>query len=426
MAYAFFFSYARSNNDAYLQQMFADLNDDIRQKSGLANGVDAGFFDQRGIELGDDWDATLVEALQSSRVFVAAASPGYFNSEYCGKEWALFRLRCQAAAGGKALPPLLKPIVWIAPLPVDGLPDDVKVGQLTMDDPQALQNTKGFRYLLKQLQAQRTLYNDLIYQLGDEIIEAGRQHPVAPLAQVPALAAVPAAFPRAAAAPLAGAARPAPAAASGPRHVHFVYLAADPNEFGAARPPEPYVDAGAGDWKPFFPDDTTRVHRLMQRRAAEDDLDFTSSELPLGADLIMRIEQAWQQRQLVVLVIDGWSLHWDAQRPQPVYQDLLRQLDGRFDYHWCVLVPWNEGDAPSTQQRDDICATVRNTFDRHATLAPNPMYFRDGIRSPGELKQSLAEVLTRLKEEIKKRAPVQRAVPTGPARPVVIGPSART
>jgi hypothetical protein len=75
-------------------------------------------------------------------------------------------------------------------------------------------------------------------------------------------------------------------------------------------------------------------------------------------------------------------------------------------------------------ERDAITATVRSTFDRHANLAPNPMFYRDGIRSVDELRRSLGDVLTRLKEEIKKRAPVSMPIPAGPAKSVVTGPSA--
>jgi hypothetical protein len=69
---------------------------------------------------------------------------------------------------------------------------------------------------------------------------------------------------------------------------------------------------------------------------------------------------------------------------------------------------------------------VQHTFHRHATLAPNPMFYREGIRSAQELQAAVAEVLTRLKEEIKRLAPVERPVPMGPPRLVVSGPSARS
>ena len=292
----------------------------MRTLRGLPAGAEVGFFDQRDLELGEDWDAALVDALQSAKVMVAIASPGYWKSEYCGKEWALFRARLTQAAGAGGKPaPLLKPVVWV-PFKIDELPPAVTGGQLTFGDPHALHNERGLRYLLKQIQEQRSAYNDLVEALAREIVDAADQHPLAPLATVPKLGQVASAFvdkgaatggaPGAAGAPAAtGSAAP-----GGPKHVAFIYVAAHPQAFGAARKAEPYVDVGGPDWKPFYPVNTTRVHRFVQSVVAGDDLDFTSETMPFGANLIARIDEAWRQRQIVVLVVDPWSVHWDAQR----------------------------------------------------------------------------------------------------------------
>ncbi|MGZ5131574.1 MAG: TIR-like protein FxsC [Caldimonas sp.] len=426
MGSEFFFSYTRGNNDLYLKKFFTDLSEEVRNRRGLPAGTEVGFFDQRNLELGEDWDAALVEALQSCKVMIAIASPGYWTSEYCGKEWAVFRARLAQAAGpGAKLPPLLKPVVWL-PFAFDTLPAAVAGGQLTFGDPHATHNVEGLRYLLKRIDEQRSAYEDVVESLAKEIIKAADQHPLPPLAAVPRLGQIAAAFPAKAApaAAAAGGAAPAPLPSpSGPKHVAFIYVAAHPQAFGAARKAEPYVDVGGPDWKPFYPVSTTRVHRFVQSVVAGDDLDFTSEALPFGANLIDRIDEAWRQRQIVVLIVDPWSLHWDAQRATPEYQTLLKALDSRLDYHWCVLVPWNESDAEAMADRAAITATVRDTFDRHANLAPNPMFYRDGIKNADELRTALGDVLTRLKEEIKKRAPVSMPIPAGPAKTVVTGPS---
>jgi FxsC-like protein len=427
MEYEFFFSYTRSNNDAYLKRLFKDLNNSIRLKRGLPDSAPVGFFDQRGIELGQDWDAVIVDALQNAKVMLAVASPGYFNSEYCGKEWELFQRRCDEHAkrtGTRA--PLLKTIVWVA-YAIDALPERVRQYQLLSGDPQAVHNVKGVRYMLQQNSKYRTAYNDYIDKLGDEIIGASATpgQRVSPLLPLPVLSSVRSAF---------GPAPPAPAppgaivlprlpGPSGPKHVHFVYVAASPARFGAARLAEPYVEEGGRDWRPFYPLDSRRVDPLLVQVAASNDLLFSVEYMAIDDKLIENIDQAWTRRQIVVLVLDPWSVHWDATQANPAYQALLRQLDGRLDYHWCVLVPWNEQDTACHSDRVAIMQTVRNTFDRHARLSPNPMFYRDGIASANELQATLAEVLTRLKEEINKRAVVERPVPLGQPRPTVYGPS---
>jgi FxsC-like protein len=410
MAYEFFLSYTRANNDPYLKQFFDELSQVIRDLQGAPASTAVGFFDQRELELGEDWDAGIVEALQTAKVVVPVFSPCFFKSEYCGKELALFRQRCEAAVGpGKPLPPLIKPVIWI-PLLNGAVPPALAPGQYTFGDPQALHNVRGFKYLLKQLQMYRTDYNDLTEKLAQEILAAGNAHPLKPLPAVPRLRDVPSLWTT-----MPGPSKPGGAApVSGPKHVRFVYVAADPAEFGAARSKDPYVDSGGADWKPFLPACKVRIHRFVQNLVSSDELDFTSEELPWSPRLIEDIRAALDRRHIVVLIVDGWSVHWKSQ-----YRDVLKALDERLDYHWCVLVPWNDQDADSVARRAEITATINQTFDRHANLSRNPMFYRDGIKSTDELTVALREVLTYLKDEIRKRAPVNMPVPAGPAKSVL-------
>lgn len=412
MAYEFFLSYTRANNDVFLKKFFDELSQAIRDLRGLPATADVGFFDQNNIELGEQWDATIVEALQTSNVFLAVASPGYFKSEYCGKEWELFRRRIAPGAGAKT-PPLVKPIVWI-PFNIASLPSGVTDVQLTFGDPQALHNQRGFKHLLKNLQEHQVAFNNLVEALAREIIDAADTHPAQRLQAVPQLRDLPSSFDA-----TARPGQPAvPVSPTGPKHVRFVYVAANPQEIGTARTVDAYVDAGGADWKPFYPDDLTRIHRLTQNFVSGDDLDFTSEEMAFGADLLQNIDDAWKKRQIVVLVVDGWSVQWNAK-----YRQVLSQLDSRLDYHWCVFVPRNEKDGDSARIRAQIDSVVSQTFDRHANLAPNPLFYRDNIKSAADLKAQLRDVLTKLKEEIKKRAPVDMPIPAGPSRTVVAGPS---
>ena len=420
MAYEFFLSYARANNDPFLKTFFDELSQAIRDRRGLARTADVGFFDQRDLELGELWDDTLVEALQTSHVFLAVTSPGYFKSEYCGKEWGLFRQRLiHAAGGGPRLAPLLKPVIWI-PIKdlISRLPPAVADGQLVLGDPHGIQNERGFKHLLKNRQAHDVLVNTLIEGLADEIVAAADGHPMPRLPNVPRLRDVKSAF--ATETPV-GAPPPPVASPTGPKHVRFVYVAASPNMFGNARDPDPYIENGGADWKPFYPQDPRRVHRLVQNFVSNDELDFTSEELPFSPNLLAQIDDAWRKRQIVVLIVDGWTVQWDANA-----RAVLQQLDARLDYHWCVFVPSNEGDRGSVDARVAIDAAISQTFDRHVNLAPNPLFFRANIASADDLRRNLQDVLTKLKEEIKKRAPVSRPIPAGPSRAVVTGPSAQS
>jgi hypothetical protein len=141
-----------------------------------------------------------------------------------------------------------------------------------------------------------------------------------------------------------------------------------------------------------------------------------------GPNLIADIQDALKRRQIVVIVVDPWTLYWDARQPQPQYSPVLRELDQMMGYHWCVLVP--DADAECAPLRDDINKVLRSTFDLHATLYPNPLFYREGIQSAPDLQSAVAEVLIRLKEEITKRAAVERSVAAPLPRQVIQGPFA--
>src|SRR4029453_6519936 len=108
----FFFSYSRQNNDSFLREFFDELNNTVKELVG--DKTDAGFFDQKGLELGELWERELEQALVSSRVFIAAVTAGYLKSEFCGKEWAAFesRLKAHAERKNSEVPPLIVPLLW--------------------------------------------------------------------------------------------------------------------------------------------------------------------------------------------------------------------------------------------------------------------------------------------------------------------------
>src|SRR5688572_3755640 len=112
MAY-FFFSYAREDrSDPYIKQFHDDLASEVRSLTGTASAQEMGFFDSESIETGVDWQQQIRDALQSSRVLVTLFSPTYFMSQYCGKEWWVFRQRQDAYlnANPGIRPPVILPV----------------------------------------------------------------------------------------------------------------------------------------------------------------------------------------------------------------------------------------------------------------------------------------------------------------------------
>lgn len=417
--YEFFLSYARDNHNQLLKKFYDDLSQAVRDLLGVPSSQPVSFLDQDGIALGQPWDPALVNALQSSRVMVAVGSPLYFKQEYCGKEWAFFLRRLQAqAAPGALLPPLLKPVMWLQ-YAFNQLPPQVAALHQTLGNANGQVYEKGLSFVLNKYGRRGTAYVDYVDALARDIVESGRHHAVAPWAGAPSLAEIESAW-QVAAGQAPGPMPPLPS--SSRKRVRFIFVAAHPSRFGNTRSTDAYLDNGAGDWRPFFPADARPVDPLLAQVATRDDLLFSYEERAFDDNLLQEISDALERRQIVVIVVDPWTLYWDSLQPKPTYNRILRELDQRIGYHWSVLVP--DTDPECSPRRDAIYAVVRSTFDLHANVLKNPTFYRDGITSAAELQSVVAELLTRLKEEINKRVDVVRPVAPILPRQTLSGPSA--
>src|SRR5918995_6654926 len=95
MDFWFFFSYAHTDDTEFLRKFYTDLNREVRQLVGVKN-EEVSFFDRNSISHGSSWDSALETGLKTCRVFVPLYSSSYFDSPYCGKEFAAFRERLHA------------------------------------------------------------------------------------------------------------------------------------------------------------------------------------------------------------------------------------------------------------------------------------------------------------------------------------------
>jgi hypothetical protein len=88
------------------------IRDLTHHLSHYTKDAGANVFDQE-IPIGVPWKFRLAHYLATSRVFVPLLSPPYFQSDWCGKEWWVFKQRRVAA-----LPPFAEeelavvPVIW--------------------------------------------------------------------------------------------------------------------------------------------------------------------------------------------------------------------------------------------------------------------------------------------------------------------------
>ena len=421
MSYIFFFSYKRVVDGPYLETFFKDLSNELRGQLQLSDDAEVGFFDQKGIELGDAWEPTIAQALQDSKVIVCAYSPRYFESEYCGKELQVFQSRREfhrqqklANDPNAQLPPVIVPVLWQPCTPVEA----VTGIQYMYGDPQSYENKKGLRAVVKRTNVYQALYTDYIESLAEKIIEAA-DHKLSQLAALPQLSTVSSAFvtqtPPFFVPPFEQPPKPTTPSTSSTKHVRFIFVAADPAKFVGPREAAAYGARGSY-WKPFHPTVNDRIGRLLQHFVSSEEMDFDSDIVDFGQDLVTVVQQAFDERKIVVLLVDGWTLSWDTNS-----QDILRQFDKKSVdlYNSTVLVPWNDSDLEIQGKREEILDKVRDVFDFRANLWRNPVFYRDGINSLQDLLAAVQTALDSIRSELHKRAPKGNPVPDGISKPVV-------
>ena len=433
MSYYSFFSYTRADYSPYMQQFFADLETDLAGRITPEAGETLSFFDQKEIERGDDWEERLRDALQTSKVMVPLYTPRYFNSPDCGKEWWVFQkrrdeyVRASQGAGGERTkaPPIIKPVIWIPFNQQTAVPPDIDRAitstQYFDGSPLDLFNQDGLNHILKKFGNRHPAYVDYVRNLALEILNAAREHNVAAVAGLPSWDDIPSAF------------HPQNLDPSrqqniiSPNHVRFIFVAADPATFGANRSPDPYRERGRGDWKPFPPyKNENRIFRIVQQIVLDEPLGFTSDEIPFENQLNLKaeVEKAWSQGQLVILLVDGWTINWNPQFRQKLSDFDHSDVGGHFYYNCTVLVPWNEQDKDIEARRAEIEATIQDTFQFRKNILKNPIYYRDSIRTKEELRDALRDILTLIKAEIRGKVKVTRPLPAGSTNPSFSGPGA--
>lgn len=113
--YYFFLSHAHSSasgdTDREVDDFFQLLCGHLRQMTVVPSDAPPGFVDFTRPP-GTLWPAELAEALAMCQVFVPLYSPRYFESEWCGREWAAF-MRREAAHGTNGYPfSAIVPVLW--------------------------------------------------------------------------------------------------------------------------------------------------------------------------------------------------------------------------------------------------------------------------------------------------------------------------
>lgn len=320
--YWFFLSYARRNDlrsgrigdskdRRLIQRFYQDLVREMISR-GLASiprtETEVGFFDQGGIEPGDIWDETLAKALRTSRVLVCLYSRGYFESEYCGKEFQVFqsRVRDYSITRNATHLPLIIPVLWHRPDKFPSLPACTSDIQYAHDEFGSVYAVEGLEYIMR-LQKCKDNYEEFLIRFTDKLIAIAEEHTMPILAECPPLRTIQSAFH--APTPVSQAVIMPNGAQgeedderelenTGPGVVHFVFAAASSQELRQVRTKlEAYTEWGGRYWKPYVPDVDKQVGFITQQ--ALIDMELQQEVLPFSRKLTDQILRADVQAAII-------------------------------------------------------------------------------------------------------------------------------
>jgi hypothetical protein len=130
-------------------RFYEDLVAAVRAKNPAYKGLGAaevGYVDTRTAH-GDDWDQALLTALRRGKTYIGLISVSYLASDYCGREFAVFRHRVERhAPAGR----LIKPVMWQPEWRLDPLPGVLARIQHSHHDYGEVYREKGLAALVKQ------------------------------------------------------------------------------------------------------------------------------------------------------------------------------------------------------------------------------------------------------------------------------------
>jgi FxsC-like protein len=350
----FFLSYAHSprgdrtarDPDLWVEQLYDDLCDHVKDLAGLPRGAKAGFMD-RELRQGHEWPDRLAKALATCRVFVPLYDKRYFKSEHCGKEWFAFnRRRLNHKAKNVNPVETIVPALWI-PLPADLLPEAAISVQYNSVGFSDLYAEHGF-YGIMKVSRWRDAYEEAVYLLARQIVTAAEAAPPAgpALSDDPAGAdsyeSLPSAF--------GGNGKAGP----GDKPLRITVVAPSRDYLPAGRD-NSYYGKDIRAWNPYREESV----RPLADHAAE--LAKSLSYTPEVGDLFRHeagLVGSTPASGPEVLLIDPWAAL------QSECQEILQRLDS-MDNPWVqVIVVWNHQDPQMEADAERIRTALNGALPR--------------------------------------------------------------
>jgi len=178
---------------------------------------------------------------------------------------------------------------------------------------------------------------------------------------------------------------------AGLRCAHFVYVAGRADELQDVKQnvnAYGYSNDWAMEWKPYWPRVKTEIVFITQTICTDQKI--IHKELLLTEDLIPKIKEAKEKNNIVVLIVDPWTLKLQN------YQRIMQHYDEHYDEHYffncTILVTFNSNDTETREKIEELQVELQRTFTQ---------YKKTTSFSYNDLRCKLVNALRRSKDEIR-------------------------
>ncbi|MFD4502563.1 TIR-like protein FxsC [Streptomyces sp. NPDC058457] len=374
----FFLSYARRRGPRVLiKRFYDDLCTELRDlRPKTSEPFGRPYLDVLSLQVGQDWNASLSDAVGHCRTMVALYTPDYFRSDFCGREWKAFedRQRTLREVTGVDAGALI-PVLWE---PVPAVPsgaDRIQYENIDFGEDYA---RSGLRRLLVMDPGGE--YRRIVKLLAQQVLIAA-EHFRIPAANDLDLKAPEAAGPFPSASDLA---------APGSQAVLLVAArtaaTAHPH---SAQPRCPCHGDSPTDWNPFHAEHEEPLAAHARHLLEQSGLTVRTETVSnlLGQHL----ERARAQGQVAILLVEAWAAADEA------YRNALRAYDRENHPGSVVIVPCGADEAGESSQSKAYWETVRGAF---------PLNWASGAGEPLPLVQmgALSDDFDRLLHSVVAKA----------------------
>jgi FxsC-like protein len=165
------------------------------------------------------------------------------------------------------------------------------------------------------------------------------------------------------------------------------------------------------DWRPHYPNPESRAGVIAAGVAADEDLLY--EKFHFAPDVITQIQKAEDERRIVAIIVDGWTLQLEA------YREVMEAY-GQCNFVNCaVVVPIDDRDEETRKERENILTIVEATFanDLANQSARRPVV----VGCYDELKLQLAIALNNARARVTKKVELNTKAQNVPRMPSISG-----